>query len=545
MGGTRLNQILQNDLLVNILKYSEDIGKCAKQLTTQIREIIGARLVTLIEAHGINDFSIAGTCPERRRSFLETRDGEELIRHCLALQAPETIFPGNGPAGVRLAELGMGPSFVVPLSHRDKNLGVLLVLDMIELHNTGAILEGLKNVSSVLSLIMYNSFLYRNMEDLVAQKTAALRQSEELYRLLFSNAGDAIMIFDSGGNALDANRAALDMLEYSKDELLTMNSMALNAPEEQPAVSERRSHLKKTGSHFFETVLLTKSGRRVPVEVSAGYFEQQGKGLALTVSRDVSERKRLEEYRLAREAAEAASLAKSVFLSYMTHELRTPLNSVIVLTGVLSRRLLGKIPEEEYGYLEVIDRNGKHLLDFINNILSLSRIEAGREELVTEEFHLEGVARELVELLRPQAELKGLTLELSIIGPLPPLISDRQKCRHILQNLLANAVKFTEHGGVSVAVEQVGTGLSVAVTDTGIGIDSAFLPFVFDEFRQADNSIARAYGGTGLGLSIAKKYAELLQGDILVRSTSGEGSTFIFTVPLRLDASGEDSKHEN
>ncbi|MFH1035096.1 MAG: response regulator [Pseudomonadota bacterium] len=226
---------------------------------------------------------------------------------------------------------------------------------------------------------------------------------------------------------------------------------------------------------------------------------------------------------------------KSSFLANMSHELRTPLNSVIALAGVLHRRLKGRVPGEEYGYLEVIERNGKHLLELINGILDLSRIEAGREEINLGRFSLRELLEDVISMLEPQVRDKDLTLVGRVDPGLPPLRSDTNKCRHILQNLVANAIKFTDAGRVEVSAARQGETVRVTVTDTGIGIAAEHLPHVFDEFRQADESAARRYGGTGLGLAIARKYAILLGGGIEVQSTPGQGSTFTLWLPLTPD----------
>ncbi|MFH0968077.1 MAG: ATP-binding protein, partial [Methanobacteriota archaeon] len=226
---------------------------------------------------------------------------------------------------------------------------------------------------------------------------------------------------------------------------------------------------------------------------------------------------------------------KSVFLSNMSHELRTPLNSVIALSGVLSRRLQGSIPDDEYSYLEVIERNGRLLLSLINDILDIARIEAGREEVYISSFSMQGLITSVLEMIGPQAEEKNLILNNLVDSSIPPITSDLSKCQHILQNLVANAVKFTEIGTITLSATVTDDNLQIAVTDTGIGISEEKLPYIFDEFRQVDERIGRKYGGSGLGLSIAKNYARLLDGDITVTSTPGIGSTFTLSLPLTLD----------
>jgi len=244
------------------------------------------------------------------------------------------------------------------------------------------------------------------------------------------------------------------------------------------------------------------------------------------------------ELDLQKKQLDEASRLKSAFLSNMSHELRTPLNSVIALSSVLSRRLRGAVPDEEYGYLEVIERNGKNLLSLINNILDLSRIEAGREEIRISRFSVRELADDIVATIAPQAREKGISLVTRIPGDLPPIRSDFSKCRHILQNIVANAVKFTEEGMVEITAVRVEDAIHIAVADTGICIAADQIPYIFDEFRQADESTTRKYGGSGLGLSIARKYATLLHGSIAVESTPGEGSTFTIRLPLTINAPG-------
>lgn len=227
-----------------------------------------------------------------------------------------------------------------------------------------------------------------------------------------------------------------------------------------------------------------------------------------------------------------ANQLKTNFLSNMSHELRTPLNSVIALTGILNRRLYNKIPEEEYSYLEVIERNGKNLLALINDILDISRIEAGREEIEITTFNVNQLVDEVVEMLKPQATQKHVRIINSSPDTQIFLNSDRDKCRHILENLAGNAVKFTEVGKVEVTVGQNEENIEIQVKDTGIGIEESHLPFIFDEFRQGDGSTSRRFGGTGLGLAIAKKYANLLGGTVRVKSAVALGSEFILSLPL-------------
>jgi len=226
-----------------------------------------------------------------------------------------------------------------------------------------------------------------------------------------------------------------------------------------------------------------------------------------------------------------ANKMKTSFLSNMSHELRTPLNSVIALSGVLNRRLYGKVPEEEHSFLDVIERNGKQLLRLINDILDLSRIESGYEEGEIKQFDIDKLIQSVVEMIKPQAIEKGISIQYHAEDNISQINSDYYKCYHILQNLVANAIKFTETGGVDIKLELKDEVYNIIVSDTGIGIEEEQIDHIFNEFRQADSSSSRKFGGTGLGLAIAKKYACLLGGSIQVESTPGKGSIFTILLP--------------
>ncbi len=268
--------------------------------------------------------------------------------------------------------------------------------------------------------------------------------------------------------------------------------------------------------------------------------ELEGQAKELAVQRDELAEQNI-ELEMQKKQLDAASKLKSSFLSNMSHELRTPLNSVIALTSVLNRRLRGTIPDEEYSYLEVIERNGKNLLALVNDILDLSRVESGKEEISLSRFSIQQVIGEIVEAIDPQAQEKGITLINKVSLNLPDIISDMPKCRHILQNILGNAIRFTDEGKVEISSALLNDELHIAVRDTGIGIAPQHLKFIFDEFRQADDSPSKKSGGTGLGLAIAKKYAQLLGARIDVESTIGQGSVFTIKLPraIRLQTNDE------
>ncbi|WP_321493395.1 response regulator [uncultured Desulfobacter sp.] len=229
---------------------------------------------------------------------------------------------------------------------------------------------------------------------------------------------------------------------------------------------------------------------------------------------------------------EEANRLKSEFLSNISHELRTPLNSVNALSRVLMTQAGEKLTPEENNYLEIIERNGKRLLALINNILDLSKIEAGKVELDCTRFSLEGVVDNIVESLSPLARNKNIRLDVRLPETLPQLESDEAKVHQILENIIANAVKFTERGGVSVSALERNGHVEITIEDSGIGISSKDLKTIFEEFRQSDGTTTRKYEGTGLGLAIAHKAVRLLGGDINVSSVVDQGSRFIVNLPV-------------
>jgi signal transduction histidine kinase/DNA-binding response OmpR family regulator/HAMP domain-containing protein len=237
------------------------------------------------------------------------------------------------------------------------------------------------------------------------------------------------------------------------------------------------------------------------------------------------------ELEMQKRQLDQASRLKSVFLSNMSHELRTPLNSMIALSSVLRRRLRNTLPEEEYSYIEVIERNGQQLLALINDILDLSRIEAGKEEVMLSRFSVNELVGSILAVMEPQSKDKNIDVVNKVSDDLA-ITSDPGKCRHILQNIIGNAVKFTDKGTVEITADKDDDSLRIIIKDTGIGISADHVPFIFDEFRQGDESASKKYGGTGLGLSIAKKYAVMLGGAIDVESAPGRGSIFTVRLPL-------------
>jgi len=245
---------------------------------------------------------------------------------------------------------------------------------------------------------------------------------------------------------------------------------------------------------------------------------------------------RTRELQEANRRLEAASRHKSEFLANMSHELRTPLNAIIGFTRLVMRRSKDILPERQYENLEKILISADHLLALINDILDLSKIEAGRMEVQPVSFELEALVDLCLRTVEPMVKSERVRLLKEMEADLPLLSTDQDKLKQILMNLLSNAIKFTEAGTITVTARRCDGQVEIAVADTGIGIPGEALELIFEEFRQVDSSTTRKYSGTGLGLSISRHLARLLGGDITVKSTVGVGSTFTVTIPPRYEA---------
>jgi cell cycle sensor histidine kinase DivJ len=260
----------------------------------------------------------------------------------------------------------------------------------------------------------------------------------------------------------------------------------------------------------------------------------------VAVTRDISDRKAQEaELMRTRDEAESASRAKTQFLANMSHELRTPLNAVIGFSEILNRELFGTLGEARYrDYARLIHESGEHLLNVVNDILDMSKIEAGKFRIVKEPFDVAPLVKSCCDIMRHTAEQRSLSLIMDVAPGIPELPADKRACKQMLLNVISNAIKFTDPGGwVRVSARASGGKVEFVVSDNGIGIAEQDLPKLGNPFVQANNSYDRSYDGAGLGLSVVKGLARLHGGRLELASVLGEGT--IARIVLPLDGAGE------
>jgi PAS domain S-box-containing protein len=380
----------------------------------------------------------------------------------------------------------------------------------------------------------------------------ALRSSEQRYRDLFENANDIVYTHDLRGNFTSINAAGERVLGYSRDEALRMNLSQIIAPEGLEAVRQKiAGNLGGEAPTIFEFDIIAKGGERVSLEAGARLQLEDGRPIGIHgVARDITDRKqaedKLESYadELARKneelagalaAAREATELKGRFLATMSHEIRTPLNGILGMSDLL---MSTPLDSEQREYSEAVRHSAEALLTVINDILDVSKIEAGKLKLEMVPFDPMTVADEVISLLTPRATAKGLRMAAEAHGRLPRIVvGDPGRLRQILLNLIGNAVKFTEEGEVVVTADLAGDAADTAtlrfsVRDTGIGISPENNARLFQSFVQGDSSTTRKYGGTGLGLAISKQLVEMMGGTIDVESELGRGATFTFLIPF-------------
>jgi PAS domain S-box-containing protein len=394
----------------------------------------------------------------------------------------------------------------------------------------------------------------------------ALQEGERKYRELVESANSIILRWTRDGTITFLNEFGLRFFGYTAGEIIGRPVLGTIVPSTESEGRDLRRLMEqiRTDPQSYEQNInenIRRNGDRVWIAWTNRVVSDAEGNVSeiLSIGTDITERKRTEEavrelnatleqrvaertaeLAVAKDRAEAADRLKSAFLATMSHELRTPLNSIIGFTGILLQNLAGPLNEEQRKQLTMVRDSARHLLALINDVLDISKIEAGQLEVIIEPFDLRASLEKVLGLVRPLAEKKGLALDIRLAPEIGSFDGDARRVEQILINLLNNAVKFTDEGGITLEAGYAPypyraprTALRISITDTGIGIKPEDLQSLFQPFHQIDTGLTRRHEGTGLGLAICRRLAELLGGEIRAESEWGKGSVFSLILPAK------------
>jgi PAS domain S-box-containing protein len=484
-------------------------------------------------------------CEDIPRLCRAQRDGAGLL-----IVSEESLLDDAGELFACVAEQPVWADLPVLVLSRPGHESQALVSILARLGNVSVVERPIRTstlITLVRSSLRARDRQYQVREYLVQQQEAqrTIREVERRYRSLIDNVTDyAIFLTDPEGRVTTWNGGAETILGYSAHEIVGQTIELLSTQEDIDEGTMRRQmqDAQQAGRAAGDGWKLRKNGQRLYMEgVAVSISDETNRLVGFAhFLKDITEKHRiaserellLESERAARGEAERASRTKDEFLATLSHELRTPLNAVLGWTQVM--RKLKNLPPEASNALAVIERNARSQAQIIADLLDMSSIISGKVRLDVQRLDLASVVNSTIETVRPAAQAKSIRLHVVLDPMAGPVRGDPNRLQQVLWNLLTNAVKFTpKDGRVTVTLARVNSHLEVEVADTGEGIDPAFLPHVFDRFRQADASTTRQHGGLGLGLSIVKQLVEMHGGSISAKSPGqGQGATFRLSLPL-------------
>jgi PAS domain S-box-containing protein len=407
-------------------------------------------------------------------------------------------------------------------------------------------------IGTVIAVLLALTLIAVRVDYHLGQASQKIQQGKIRFKAVVDSVADGIITIDRTGAILDINPGGLQMFGYLRDEILgqSVNTFMRDSDADKHQIRiDGYSGKFKSGERIMQREVFgcRKNGETFPVDISVTEMVINDEIMFVGVCRDVTERKKAQKVLeaksqelersnknliVARQMADESNQAKSEFLSRMSHELRTPMNSIIGFTGIVRDGAAGPVTDEQKKQLGMVYKSARHLLGLINDVLDISRIEAGKMFVTKDSFELVALLEEVLGLMQTQAEAKGISLIADFSDAPEYLHSDGDKLRQILLNLLGNAIKFTDTGSVTLRCRQKGDMIELAVIDTGIGIKPDDQKAIFEAFRQVDGGDERQQEGSGLGLAISTQFTELLGGKLGVSSAPGAGSTFSLQLPF-------------
>ncbi len=402
-------------------------------------------------------------------------------------------------------------------------------------------------VSLLITVIALFLYIYVIIKGYKNEKS--LYEYEIKYRNVFESANDGVLIME-GDKFIDCNSKALKIFDCKKSEIigkLVIDFSVQTQPNGEASYEKADKIIRKClkgNPQFFEWKHKTYDGKPFIAEVSLSRMKIKDSTYLISFIRDITTRKRNEVKLIeAMEKAEASDKLKSAFLANMSHEVRTPMNGILGFSNLIQEENLE--PQKRNEFLQIISKLGKHLMQIINDIIDISKIESNQITITKTEFSLNELLKELYTVFKMEKPDVDLRIALDLVEGEDFIFSDKTRLMQIITNLLTNAYKFTEEGFIELGYQVKDEYLFLYVKDTGIGIKDEFKEVIFDRFRQSDDSTSRKYGGTGLGLSISKGLVKLLGGEIGVESNGKDGSLFYFSIPYNHVGKAEKGKHSN
>lgn len=514
------------------------------------------------------------------QKFLEIRRWKVkpsgMTAHVLAERKPVAIEDIRKAAlfnNARVLEEGIRAVIAIPLLANSRIIGILYINDFKPRKFTSNEISFLSLLGTQATFAIEKFQLLKELKE----KNDALLEAKDYLKNVLDDSADIIMTTNMDGRIVEFNRGAERILGYKRDEVIgkQASELYINKDERHKILDK----MEKNGNvSNYETQLLSKDGRIIDISLT---LSRLGNGMGkivgtVGISKNITEEKqirleidrknkelkeindRLEERILERtieleranKKLERSNQVKNQFIANMSHELRTPLNSVIGFSEILLTDTFGTLNEKQTRYANNILTSGKHLLQLINNILDIAKIEAGKMSLDYSNFSLPHITDEVISIIKPLSDKKDISLNVKLNPDLSEITADGIKLKQILYNLLSNAIKFTPQGGnvtliadkitdASLNIESAAnkepsaqfSGIKISVTDTGVGIKPDDIERIFEEFEQVDGSYSRSHEGLGLGLALTKRLVELHGGTIWVESQFGKGSTFSFIIP--------------